>query len=138
MIAALSADEQATIATLLRKVLLGLEGPRRGLPRDKCVKLGERPAARGAGMPGVAAVAALPDLPVGEPGEQAAVGGGQSVGHRRQRIREPAAERRPRLAGPAPVDARLRVTSAVRGKGPVLAETYQRSGSCGSTATDHV
>ena len=62
-------------------------------------------------------VAALPDLPVGEPGEQAAVGSGQGVGHRRQRLREPAAEHRPRLAGAAPVDARLRITPAVRGKG---------------------
>src|SRR5687767_2563655 len=73
----------------------------------------ERVAADRAGAPGVSAVAALPDLPVGEAGEQAAVGGDERVRHRRERLGEPAGECRPRLVGTATVDERLRVAATV-------------------------
>jgi len=61
--------------------------------------------------PGVAAVEALPELAVGEAGEEATVGGEECVGHRRQRLREPARERLPGFAVAPPVDVRLRIAA---------------------------
>ena len=77
----------------------------------------KRVASKRARAPGVAAVAALPELPVGQSGEEAAVGGDERVRHRGQRLGQPAAERLPRLSVAAPVDARLRLAAAVRGEG---------------------
>src|SRR6185312_7249351 len=68
--------------------------------------------------PGVAAVATLPELPIREAGEEAAVGGEERVGHRGKRLGEPAGERCPGLAAPPAVDVRLRLASAVRGERP--------------------
>jgi transcription-repair coupling factor (superfamily II helicase) len=68
--------------------------------------------------PRVALVAALPDLPVGEAGEQAPVCSGERVRHRVQRLRQPAGERAPLLAAAAAEDAGLWVATAVRGERP--------------------
>src|SRR5262245_21640448 len=59
---------------------------------------GERVALQSHRRPAVAAVAALPELPVGEAGEQATVGGEERVRHRRQRLRQPARQRLPGFA----------------------------------------
>ena len=50
----------------------------------------ERVPAESQRCPAVALAAALPELPVGKAGEEAAVGGEERVGHRRQRLRQPA------------------------------------------------
>src|SRR5438034_3841734 len=64
---------------------------------------GERGALRSHSCPTVAAVAALPELPVGEAREEATVGREECVGHRRQRLGQPARERLPGFAVAAPV-----------------------------------
>src|SRR5262245_19745435 len=73
---------------------------------------GQRIASNRARAPGLAAIAALPELPVGEAGEQAAVLRDECVGHRRQRFRETAREREP-LTLVAAVDAGLWVATSV-------------------------
>src|SRR5205823_6489030 len=52
--------------------------------------LGAWPLLHSRGGPPAAAVAALPELPVGEAGDETTVGGEERVGHRRQRLRQPA------------------------------------------------
>src|SRR5918994_3898415 len=76
-----------------------------------------RVAGERAGSPAVAAIAALPDLPVGERREQPAITGNERVGHCRERVGKPATERTPGLSHLAAVDARLRVAAAVCGIG---------------------
>src|SRR5205823_13883113 len=56
------------------------------------------------------------DLTVGGPGEEAAGGGDERVGHRRERLGEPVRERAPRLIREPPVEARLRIAAAVGGE----------------------
>jgi hypothetical protein len=73
-------------------------------------------SSQSASGPTVAAVAALPELAVGKAGEQATIGGEERVGHRRQRLRQPACERLPRLIAAPPIDARLRVAAATSGE----------------------
>src|SRR5258705_10282610 len=59
---------------------------------------GERVALESHRRPAVAAVAALPELPGGEAGDEATVGGEERGGHCRQRLRQPARLRLPGFA----------------------------------------
>ena len=101
------------------------------------MQLGERIAFELVALPALAAVFAAPELSVGEAGDETALERGQRIRHRGQRLRKPARYLAPG-AVTTPVDQRLRVATAVAAYGPVLAETYQSSGSSRSTATDHV
>ena len=67
--------------------------------------------------PAVSAVAAFPELAVGEAGEEATVGGAERVRHRRERFGQPAGEWLPRFGVASPVDACLWVATAVGGVG---------------------
>src|SRR6266481_2268239 len=67
--------------------------------------------------PAVAAVAALPELPVGEAGKEATVGREERIWHRRQRLRQSAGQRLPGFTIAPPVDPCLRVAAPVRGEG---------------------
>ena len=63
----------------------------------------------------VALIEALPDLPVGQAGEEPITGCEECVGHRLQRVRQAAVERLPGFAAAPSVDTRLRVSAAVGG-----------------------
>src|SRR5439155_8215240 len=76
---------------------------------------GKRVAADRARAPRVAAIAALPDLAVGEACEEAAMRRDERIRHRRERLGKPARKRLPTAVGTS-VDARLWVATAVCGE----------------------
>src|SRR5215207_3135322 len=90
---------------------------RSGARVDERLKPGARVTSERAGAPALAVIVALPDLPVREAREQAAVAGDQRIGHGRERLGKPAAERLPRLVSTPPEDACLRIASTVSRKG---------------------
>src|SRR5919109_1809149 len=83
----------------------------------QCQQAAERIAFEAEGGPVFAAVTTLPELTVGESGEQTSVADEERIGHSRERLRQPARERLPRFAVAPAVDARLRVATAVGGVG---------------------
>ena len=75
----------------------------------------ERVSFKDAGVPALATIGALPELAVGQAGEQASVRGQEPVRHGRERLRKAACERAPRTVAPG-IDACLGIPGAVGGE----------------------